>query len=49
MRKKLILACSECYQRNYSSYKNTESQPERLEVKKYCKKCEKHTLHRETK
>ncbi|GGM35114.1 50S ribosomal protein L33 2 [Paraliobacillus quinghaiensis] len=48
MQKKVILACTECLSRNYSSYKNAAS-AERLQTNKYCKKCNKHTLHRETK
>ncbi|MFG6120609.1 MULTISPECIES: 50S ribosomal protein L33 [Thalassobacillus] len=49
MRKKVVLACTVCMSRNYSSYKNPSNQAERLEVRKFCKKCGKHTLHRETK
>ncbi|MFD1021188.1 50S ribosomal protein L33 [Thalassobacillus hwangdonensis] len=49
MRKKVILACSICSSRNYSSYKNSTTQSERLEVRKFCKRCGTHTLHRETK
>ncbi|MGP4062969.1 50S ribosomal protein L33 [Halobacillus litoralis] len=49
MRKKIILSCTECLSRNYSSYKNQSNQSERFEVRKFCKKCGSHTLHRETK
>ncbi|MFQ3546408.1 50S ribosomal protein L33 [Halobacillus rhizosphaerae] len=49
MRKKVILACIECHSRNYSTYTNRSSQSERLEVRKYCKRCGAHALHRETK
>ncbi|MFC2949291.1 50S ribosomal protein L33 [Virgibacillus sediminis] len=49
MRKKVILACAICNSRNYSTNKNVSAQDTRLEVKKYCKTCSKHTLHRETK
>ncbi|MFB9757892.1 MULTISPECIES: 50S ribosomal protein L33 [Bacillaceae] len=48
MGKKLVLACSECSSRNYSTMKN-ENASERLEVKKFCKACNTHTVHRETK
>ncbi|XMB67605.1 50S ribosomal protein L33 [Mycoplasmatota bacterium zrk1] len=48
MRKKVILVCTECMSRNYTREKNATSN-ERLEVKKYCKKCNKHTIHKETK
>ena len=43
---KITLACTECKQRNYNTTKNT---PDRLEMKKYCRFCKKHTVHRETK
>ncbi|MFV0425298.1 MAG: 50S ribosomal protein L33 [Bacilli bacterium] len=49
MRKKIILVCSECLSRNYSTFKNSASNNERLEVKKYCSRCNKHTVHKETK
>ncbi|WP_281244471.1 50S ribosomal protein L33 [Halobacillus alkaliphilus] len=49
MRNKVVLACTECQSRNYSSYTNRSNQSNRLEVRKFCKKCGKHTLHRETK
>ncbi|MBB6455203.1 large subunit ribosomal protein L33 [Salirhabdus euzebyi] len=48
MRKKIVLACVECQSRNYSTLKNT-SDLNRLEMKKYCKRCGEHTIHRETK
>ena len=47
-KKKVALACSECGSRNYSIAENV-NRVERLEVKKFCKYCNKHTLHRETK
>ncbi|WIF98239.1 MULTISPECIES: 50S ribosomal protein L33 [Pontibacillus] len=49
MRKKVVLACVECASRNYSTNKNSSINSERLEARKYCKNCGKHTLHRETK
>jgi large subunit ribosomal protein L33 len=49
MRKKVILACEICHQRNYSTSKNATNQSERLEVKKFCGRCNEHTIHRETK
>ena len=44
---KITLACTECKQRNKE--KNKKNSPDRLEMKKYCRFCKKHTLHRETK
>lgn len=49
MNQKIALACSQCQSRNYTTTKNRLTTPERLEIKKFCKKCGKHTLHRETK
>ena len=49
MRVKITLVCSECKQRNYDSTKNKKNDPDRLEFKKYCKFCRKHTLHKESK
>lgn len=48
MREKVILVCSECESRNYAVSKKIGSQ-ERLIVKKFCKKCGKHTMHKEGK
>ncbi|MFO7296061.1 MAG: 50S ribosomal protein L33 [Clostridia bacterium] len=48
MRVNITLACSECKQRNYNTTKNKKNDPDRLELKKYCKFCKKHTVHRET-
>ncbi|MBN1312270.1 MAG: 50S ribosomal protein L33 [Anaerolineae bacterium] len=45
----ITLECSECRERNYTSQKNRRNDPQRLEMKKYCRRCRKHTLHRETK
>ncbi|MBW7957827.1 MAG: 50S ribosomal protein L33 [Deltaproteobacteria bacterium] len=49
MRDIITLACTECKRRNYSTTKNKKTTPDRLELKKYCKFCQKHTVHRETK
>ncbi len=49
MRVKVMLACTECKQRNYNSMKNKKNDPDRIEMMKYCRFCKKHTLHKETK
>ncbi len=49
MRLIITFACTECKRRNYSSTKNKRNTPDRLELKKYCKFCRRHTVHRETK
>ncbi|MGB4985167.1 MAG: 50S ribosomal protein L33 [Erysipelotrichaceae bacterium] len=46
---KVILTCTQCLSRNYSTKKNKKNSSERLEIKKFCKKCNAHTVHKETK
>ena len=43
------LQCGECKRRNYSTYRNKrgERSRNRLELKKYCKFCRTHTVHKE--
>jgi large subunit ribosomal protein L33 len=48
MRVKVTMACTECKQRNYDTMKNKKNDPDRLEMRKYCRFCKTHTLHRET-
>jgi len=48
-REKIILACGECKNRNYFTTKNKRLHPERVEWKKYCPRCNKHLVHKETK
>jgi large subunit ribosomal protein L33 len=45
----IALACSECKRRNYSTRKNRQTNRDKLELKKYCRWCRHHTLHKETK
>ncbi len=42
------LECSQCHRINYYSRKNKKIKT-RLELKKHCKWCRKHTMHKETK
>ena len=35
MRVKIVLACTECKQRNNTTKKNKKNDPDRLEMKKY--------------
>ena len=44
----ITLACTECRERNYTSEKNRRNDSGRLELKKFCSRCNGHTLHRET-
>ncbi|MDQ7829886.1 MAG: 50S ribosomal protein L33 [Armatimonadota bacterium] len=44
----ITLACSVCKRRNYVTTKNKKNDPDRLELRKYCRWCRKHTPHKET-
>ncbi len=39
MRTLVTLACTECKRRNYTTKKNKQNNPDRIELKKYCKWC----------
>ena len=39
MRDKVILECTECKSRNYTTKKNKKLHPDRVETNKYCKFC----------
>jgi len=54
----ITLECTECRQNlskrtpgvsRYLSSKNRRNTPEKLQILKYCKYCNKHTVHKETK
>ncbi|EQD24920.1 MAG: 50S ribosomal protein L33 [Nitrospirae bacterium] len=49
MREIITLACTECKDRNYSTMKNKRNNAEKIELKKFCRKCRGHRLHKETK
>ena len=49
MRDIITLACVDCKNRNYTTTKNKKTMSEKLELKKYCPTCRKHTAHKETK
>ncbi len=49
MSEKIIMTCSQCLSRNYTTHKNKVTHTKRVELKKYCKKCREHTIHKETK
>ncbi len=48
VRPKITLACEQCKERNYITNKNRRNNPDRLEMKKHCPRCNQHTVHRET-
>ena len=45
----ITFECTQCRNRNYSSTKNKKKNPDKLELKKFCKFCKKHTPHKEIK
>ncbi len=45
----ITLQCNECKERNYTTEKNKKNDPGRMELRKFCRRCRKHTQHRETK
>ena len=49
MRTRITLACTDCKNRNYDTTKDKKTHPDRVEMKKYCPFCKKHTLHKEKK
>ena len=42
------LVCTECQSRNYRTTRRKE-QVGQLELKKFCRTCKRHTVHKETK
>ncbi len=49
MREIITMACSDCKNRNYSTTKNKRNTQDKLELKKFCPSCRKHTAHKEVK
>ena len=49
LRPVITLECTSCKEHNYHTTKNRRTQQERMEIKKFCSRERKHTLHRETK
>ena len=45
MRERVLLICEECLSRNYSTTIKKEGTTN-LQIKKYCKRCNKMTLHK---
>jgi len=45
----ITMECSKCKERNYSTTKNKKKTQDKLNLSKYCPRCRKHELHKETK
>lgn len=48
-REGLTLRCETCKTENYITKKNKKLHPDKMEVTKYCPKCNQHTMHKEKK
>ena len=48
-RELVTLSCTVCKEKNYRTPKNKKNTTDRLELNKYCPKCQKHTAHKEDK
>jgi large subunit ribosomal protein L33 len=49
MRDIINLQCGQCKRRNYSTTKNRKRTTDKLELKKFCRFCRAHTVHKEVK
>ncbi len=49
MRERVILICEKCLSRNYKTTRKKYGVTEKMSVNKFCPKCNKHTLHVESK
>ena len=49
MQEVIALTCTECKRRNYTTTKNKRTVKDKLKLKKFCRFCRKHTLHKESK
>ncbi|MBP7216962.1 MAG: 50S ribosomal protein L33 [Candidatus Omnitrophica bacterium] len=49
MREIVTFECTVCKNRNYTGTKNKKLHSDRLEIKKFCKFCRKHSPHKEIK
>ena len=48
-RARITLKCTESGEENYRTEKNKKNTTDRIELNKFCSKCKKTTLHKETK
>ena len=44
----LALVCTVCKSQNYMTSRNKINTEEKLKLRKYCRRCKKHTEHKET-
>lgn len=49
MQDNITMVCQQCKNENYITKKNKSNTPDRLEIKKYCSRCDQSTIHKEKK
>lgn len=49
MRVTINMDCSDCGRKNYTTKKNKQKTTDKLQMKKFCRFCRKHTVHKEGK
>lgn len=49
MRERVILICENCLSRNYKTTRKKFDVSEKMSVNKFCPKCNKYTVHKESK
>ncbi len=49
MRDTFMLKCTICGEENYLASKNRRTHPEKMEIRKYCARCNQSTVHKEKK
>lgn len=49
MRDRITFKCDTCGEENYIGTRNKRKNPERMQIQKFCSRCNKKTLHKEKK
>lgn len=49
MREQITFRCEKCKEENYINTKNKKKHPEKMEINKYCSRCNAKTIHKEKK
>ena len=49
IREIISLVCEQCKRKNYTTTKNKKLHTDKMQLKKFCTACRKHTTHKESK
>jgi large subunit ribosomal protein L33 len=49
IREIISLVCEQCKRKNYTTTKNKKLHTDKMQLKKFCNACRKHTTHKESK